>query len=366
MSILGYDPARYHTGRAPIEAAALGLRLAPDQVAYRCNLVTVGDDGTMVDFAGGHPSTEDAAEVIARPRRASSGGDGVVVPPRRPVPPHHGGARPTGPTPSARRRTTSSDKPAVWPTGPAAAEAHRRSWTRPRAVVGALRASPPTRSGCGARARSRSCRRSASATGVEAGLSPPSTSSAASACSPACDVVEVAGATGWYDTDYEGKRDAALAGAGRRRRPVPHPRRGHRRGRPRRRPRREGRGARDWDRRILAGLVDGPRRPGAVAAAAAARPPHAGARCKTHTTDSVPYLLVDSATDGPGGVYTEPATAGCRAGARPRAHGAVSSPTTGAVVDGIGWRTRSRLPTFLPDRSLSTVVELSRGHRAHR
>ena len=36
---------RYHTGRAPIEAAALGLRLAPDQVAYRCNLVTVGDDG---------------------------------------------------------------------------------------------------------------------------------------------------------------------------------------------------------------------------------------------------------------------------------------------------------------------------------
>ena len=32
-------------------------------------------------------------------------------------------------------------------------------------------------------------------------------------------------------------------------------------------------------------------------------------RLKTHTTDSVPYLLVDSATDGPGGIYTEPATA---------------------------------------------------------
>ncbi|HTC80250.1 MAG TPA: phosphoglycerate mutase, partial [Acidimicrobiia bacterium] len=55
MAILGYDPARYHTGRAPIEAAAMGLRLRPDQVAYRCNLVTVGDDGMMVDFAGGHP-----------------------------------------------------------------------------------------------------------------------------------------------------------------------------------------------------------------------------------------------------------------------------------------------------------------------
>ncbi|MEY2403325.1 MAG: 2,3-bisphosphoglycerate-independent phosphoglycerate mutase, partial [Acidimicrobiaceae bacterium] len=59
MSIIGYDPAKYHTGRAPIEAAALGLKLRADQVAYRCNLVTVGDDGTMLDFAGGHPSTED-------------------------------------------------------------------------------------------------------------------------------------------------------------------------------------------------------------------------------------------------------------------------------------------------------------------
>src|SRR6478736_7868251 len=54
MSILGYDPALHHTGRAPIEAAALGLRLTPDQVAYRCNLVTIGADGTMTDFAGGH------------------------------------------------------------------------------------------------------------------------------------------------------------------------------------------------------------------------------------------------------------------------------------------------------------------------
>ena len=62
MSILGYDPTRYHSGRAPIEAAALGLRLRPDQIAFRCNLVTIGDDGTMVDFAGGHPSSEDAAD----------------------------------------------------------------------------------------------------------------------------------------------------------------------------------------------------------------------------------------------------------------------------------------------------------------
>src|SRR5437588_10805916 len=64
MSILGYDPARHHTGRAPIEAAALRISLGPDQVAYRCNLVRV-DDGVMVDFAGGHPSSEAAAEGMA-------------------------------------------------------------------------------------------------------------------------------------------------------------------------------------------------------------------------------------------------------------------------------------------------------------
>src|SRR6058998_2554192 len=60
LSILGYDPARYHTGRAPIEAAAMGVELGPDEVAYRCNLVTLSDDDPplMVDFAAGHPTNE--------------------------------------------------------------------------------------------------------------------------------------------------------------------------------------------------------------------------------------------------------------------------------------------------------------------
>src|SRR5215467_2860030 len=41
MAILGYDPAVHHTGRAPIEAAAMGVELAPGEVAFRANLVTV-------------------------------------------------------------------------------------------------------------------------------------------------------------------------------------------------------------------------------------------------------------------------------------------------------------------------------------
>ena len=108
MSILGYDPARFHTGRAPIEAAALGLRLPADRVAYRCNLSTVGADGTMVDFAGGHPTTEAATEVL-RALDAELGLGrrcGDRVPPRRAVPPH-----PRGPGRLGRRHLHPAPRP---------------------------------------------------------------------------------------------------------------------------------------------------------------------------------------------------------------------------------------------------------------
>src|SRR6202008_2754777 len=67
MAILGFDPARYHTGRAPIEAAAMGVELGPDEVAYRCNLVTVSDDDTpvLVDFAAGPISTAQSHPTVA-------------------------------------------------------------------------------------------------------------------------------------------------------------------------------------------------------------------------------------------------------------------------------------------------------------
>ncbi len=78
LSILGYDPAEYHTGRAPIEAAAMGVDLAPDEVAYRCNLVTVDDAGTMVDFAAGHLTSEQSHPIIAAlDAELGDGRDGV-------------------------------------------------------------------------------------------------------------------------------------------------------------------------------------------------------------------------------------------------------------------------------------------------
>jgi 2,3-bisphosphoglycerate-independent phosphoglycerate mutase len=68
LSIMGYDPARYHTGRAPIEAASQGIELAPDEMAFRCNLVTLEPSETdviMIDYSAGHVSNGEAAELIA-------------------------------------------------------------------------------------------------------------------------------------------------------------------------------------------------------------------------------------------------------------------------------------------------------------
>ncbi len=64
LSLFGYDPLEYFTGRAPLEAAAQGIALASDDWAIRCNLVTV-EDQTMRDFTAGHISTEEATALLA-------------------------------------------------------------------------------------------------------------------------------------------------------------------------------------------------------------------------------------------------------------------------------------------------------------
>ncbi|MBP7050106.1 MAG: cofactor-independent phosphoglycerate mutase [Phycisphaerae bacterium] len=63
MSLLGYDPLRYYTGRAPIEAAARNIRLGMDDWVFRCNLVTIAD-GLMADHSAGHISTEEGSSLI--------------------------------------------------------------------------------------------------------------------------------------------------------------------------------------------------------------------------------------------------------------------------------------------------------------
>ncbi len=63
ISILGYDPAQYYTGRGPLEAVNLGVELADDDVAFRCNLITASGD-TLTDYSAGHISTKEAEQVI--------------------------------------------------------------------------------------------------------------------------------------------------------------------------------------------------------------------------------------------------------------------------------------------------------------
>ena len=64
MAVLGYAPERYYTGRGPLEALSMGVDLAADDVAYRCNLITV-EENTMVDFSAGHITSAEGAELFA-------------------------------------------------------------------------------------------------------------------------------------------------------------------------------------------------------------------------------------------------------------------------------------------------------------
>ena len=68
MSLLGYDPCDYFTGRAPLEAAAQNILLGPDDWAIRCNLVTVQDQ-VMRDFTADHISSEEAALLLETAQR---------------------------------------------------------------------------------------------------------------------------------------------------------------------------------------------------------------------------------------------------------------------------------------------------------
>ena len=63
MSLLGYDPQRYYTGRAPIEAVARNIKLSLDDWVFRCNLITIAD-GKMADHSAGHISTAEAGKLI--------------------------------------------------------------------------------------------------------------------------------------------------------------------------------------------------------------------------------------------------------------------------------------------------------------
>ena len=63
LSVAGYEPQKYYTGRAPLEAAAMGVLLAEGDTAFRCNFVTI-ENGIMLDYSAGHITSEEGRELI--------------------------------------------------------------------------------------------------------------------------------------------------------------------------------------------------------------------------------------------------------------------------------------------------------------
>ena len=63
LSVMGYAPGKHYSGRAPLEAAAMGVALGEADIAFRCNFVTI-EDGIMKDYSAGHITSEEGRELI--------------------------------------------------------------------------------------------------------------------------------------------------------------------------------------------------------------------------------------------------------------------------------------------------------------
>ncbi len=308
MAILGYDPTRFHTGRAPIEAAAMGVELGPDDVAFRCNLVTLDDatPPTMVDFAAGHPTSEQSAPIIKALDDTLGGGrDGIrffpgveyrhlCVVPRELgdaecVPPHD-----------------LTGKPSVLPVGPAAAKLSAlMDASKPVVQAAAARVgSVATQIWLWGQGTRPDLPPFAERFGIEGRLTSAVDLVRGLAVLTGLEVVDVPGATAGFDNDYAAQRDAALSSLEDRDFFVLHveatDEAGH-----------QGdvgekvAALERWDRDVIDPLT--------TALDASGTPhrillmPDHSTPCviKTHTSDPVPYLLYDSTHDGPGGEYTE-------------------------------------------------------------
>jgi 2,3-bisphosphoglycerate-independent phosphoglycerate mutase len=314
MAILGYDPAVFHTGRAPIEAAAMGVELAPDEVAFRCNLVTVDDTTdppTMVDFAAGHLTSAQSHPIIGALEDSLGGGrDGVrfhagveyrhlCVVPRdlgdaECVPPHDLTGRavvlPSGPAGAKLLALMDASKEIVRDTARRVGASATQVWLWGQGVRPTM---PAFADRFGVEGRLSSAVDLVRGLGVLTGL----------------EVVDVPGATAGFDNDYVAQRDACLASLRDRDLFLLHveatDEAGH-----------QGdvvekvAALERWDADVIGPLV----------AALGGEPwrllllPDHATPCAlmTHTPDPVPYLLYDATAAGPGGEYTERAVAGGR------------------------------------------------------
>ncbi len=314
MSVLGFDPARYHTGRAPIEAAAMGVELGPDEVAYRCNLVTLSDDAApvMIDFAAGHPTNEQSHAIVAALDAALGGGrDGVrfhpgveyrhlCVVPRswtdtECVPPHDLTGQvavfPHGASAALVNGLMDASRAIVRDVAGSVGSAATQIWLWGQGVKPAL---PSFATTFGVRARLSSAVDLVQGLGVLTGI----------------EVVDVPGATAGFDNDYGAQARACIDSLADRDLFVLHieatDEAGH-----------QGRSdikvdaLERWDTEVIGPVVDA-LEAGSEPYRILLMPDHATpCDTMTHSAEPVPFLLYDSASPGAGGTYTEPATAHC-------------------------------------------------------
>lgn len=306
MAILGYDPAEFHTGRAPIEAAAMGIELGPGEVAYRCNLATV-TDGVMVDFSGGHPSDAQSHPIVAA-LQDQLGGDGIhfyagveyrhlcVMPSEwadaECVPPHdltgQAAVWPTGPAAEQLVAFMDASRPIVEAVAAEVGSTANQIWLWGQGVAPTL---PAFSQRYGVHGRMTSAVDLVRGLGALTGI----------------EVVDVPGASAGFDNDYGAQLDACLASlddepffllhveatdeaghAGQVDQKVLELER--------------------WDAEIIGPLLDAlDGEPFRILLL----PDHATpCALRTHTSDPVPYLFFDSERPGAGGEYTEPGVAG--------------------------------------------------------
>jgi 2,3-bisphosphoglycerate-independent phosphoglycerate mutase len=282
----------------------MGVDLGPDDVAYRCNLVVIDGHDTMVDFAGGHLTTEQAAVIVAALDGELGGGrDGVrfypgveyrhlcVVPRDLAdadcVPPHDLTGRPaeypTGPAAAKLRALMDASRPVVAEAAATVGSVATQIWLWGQGVRPTI---PNFAARYGVEGRLSSAVDLVRGLGVLAGI----------------EVVDVPGATAGFDNDYAAQRDAALASLADRDFFLLHveatDEAGHQ-------------GAVDekiaslerWDRDIIGPIADGL---AGVPHRILLLPDHATPCARmTHTPDPVPYLLFDSEVAGAGGRYDE-------------------------------------------------------------